>query len=128
MDKPMILRHNFVDGGNDFSGTWSNSHTYAGSGEYTVTVTLYHGEPGGSEASDSALIIIPVVIPPTGTLNVIKTVVNDDGGTNVAGDFTMNVTGTDVSNPTFQGDASGTAVSRLAHIADESAFRDIPNL
>lgn len=36
-------------------------------------------------------------------LKVIKTVTNDDGGTKVAGDFTMNVTGTDVSDPSFAG-------------------------
>lgn len=37
------------------------------------------------------------------SLTVIKHVINDNGGTNVAGDFTMNVTGTNVSNRSFPG-------------------------
>src|SRR5205814_4146208 len=38
------------------------------------------------------------------TLTVIKHVVNDDGGTKTAGDFTMNVSGTNVQpSPTFAG-------------------------
>ncbi|MFH1598282.1 MAG: hypothetical protein ABIB97_04415, partial [Patescibacteria group bacterium] len=44
-------------------------------------------------------------------LTVIKHVINDDGGTAVAADFTMNVTGTNVSNPSFPGDESGTTVT-----------------
>ncbi|OGG35190.1 hypothetical protein A2363_03910 [Candidatus Gottesmanbacteria bacterium RIFOXYB1_FULL_47_11] len=36
-------------------------------------------------------------------LTVIKHVVNDNGGTADAGDFTMTVTGTNVSNPSFPG-------------------------
>lgn len=44
-------------------------------------------------------------------LTVIKHVVNDNGGTKVAGDFTMDVTGTNVSNPNFPGDEQGTTVT-----------------
>ncbi|MFA4873373.1 MAG: SdrD B-like domain-containing protein [Patescibacteria group bacterium] len=44
------------------------------------------------------------------TLTVIKHVVNDNGGTKVASDFTMNVAGTDVTNPSFPGDEQGTQV------------------
>ena len=44
-------------------------------------------------------------------LTVIKHVVNDNGGNNVAGDFTMNVTGTNVSDPSFPGDEAGTTVT-----------------
>lgn len=44
-------------------------------------------------------------------LTVIKHVVNDDGGAAVAGDFTMNVSGTDVSNSSFPGDENGTTVT-----------------
>lgn len=50
--------HFFVDpdgcGGNTektFEGEWSNEHTYSEPGLYTVTVKLYHGQPGGNEAS-----------------------------------------------------------------------------
>lgn len=45
------------------------------------------------------------------TLTVIKAVVNDDDGTLDAGDFTLNVAGTNVSDASFPGDESGTTVT-----------------
>ncbi len=55
-------------------------------------------------------------------LTVIKTVINDNGGNADAGDFTMNVTGTDVSTPSFPGSESGTVVTldAGAYSVDES--------
>jgi hypothetical protein len=48
----------------------------------------------------------------TPTLTVIKNVINDNGGTLVSGDFTINVTGIDVSQPSFTGEeAPGTTVT-----------------
>ena len=45
-------------------------------------------------------------------LTVVKHVINDNGGTAVATDFTMNVTGTNVSNPSFPGEeAPGVTVT-----------------
>lgn len=45
-------------------------------------------------------------------LKVVKHVVNDNGGTASAGDFTMNVTGTNVSDPSFPGaEEPGTTVT-----------------
>lgn len=44
-------------------------------------------------------------------LTVIKHVVTDNGGNAVAGDFTMNVTGTNVSDSSFPGDESGITVT-----------------
>jgi hypothetical protein len=45
-------------------------------------------------------------------LIVIKHVINDNGGTSVAGDFTMNVSGTNVSNPSFPGvESPGTGLA-----------------
>jgi hypothetical protein len=44
-------------------------------------------------------------------LTVIKHVQNNNGGTAVAGDFTMNVTGTNVSDPSFGGDESGNTIT-----------------
>lgn len=44
-------------------------------------------------------------------LNVIKHVINDNGGAKVAGDFTMNVTGTNVSSTSFAGSETGTQVT-----------------
>jgi uncharacterized repeat protein (TIGR01451 family) len=45
-------------------------------------------------------------------LTVIKHVINNNGGTAVASNFTMNVTGTNVSNPSFAGaESPGTTVT-----------------
>jgi uncharacterized repeat protein (TIGR01451 family) len=44
-------------------------------------------------------------------LTVIKTVVNDNGGTKTAGDFTMNVTATSPSSASFPGDAQGKTIT-----------------
>ncbi|PIR93856.1 hypothetical protein COT97_04390 [Candidatus Falkowbacteria bacterium CG10_big_fil_rev_8_21_14_0_10_39_11] len=54
----------------------------------------------------------PAPVPPaSATLHVIKTVINDDGGTSVASDFTLNVTGTNVSSSSFAGSATGVDVT-----------------
>ncbi|MFH0828989.1 MAG: NEW3 domain-containing protein [Candidatus Kerfeldbacteria bacterium] len=57
-------------------------------------------------------------------LTVTKTVVNDNGGNNSAPDFTMNVTGTNVSNPSFAGSEAGTTVTldQGSYGVDESPF------
>jgi uncharacterized repeat protein (TIGR01451 family) len=47
----------------------------------------------------------------TATLTVIKTVINDNGGTAVASDFTIGVTGTNVSTSSFAGSATGVNVT-----------------
>ncbi len=44
-------------------------------------------------------------------LTVIKHVINDNGGTAIAGLFTMHVDGTNVSSSSFPGDESGTTVT-----------------
>ena len=50
------------------------------------------------------------------TLHVIKHVVNNNGGTRSAGQLTMNVSGTNVSNTGFAGaESPGTAVTLDAH-------------
>lgn len=59
------------------------------------------------------------------TLIVIKHVVNDNGGGSTAGDFTMNVTGTDVSTASFNGQESpGTTITLDAgsYSVDETNF------
>lgn len=61
--------------------------------------TLATGTPGGP---------VPAA---TTTLTVIKNVINDNGGTSTASDFTMIVTGTNVSTSTFSGSATGTVVT-----------------
>jgi hypothetical protein len=57
------------------------------------------------------------------TLVVKKHVVNDNGGTKSAADFTMNVTGTSVSSSSFAGSESGTTVTLGAgnYNVDETA-------
>lgn len=46
-----------------------------------------------------------------GTLRVVKQVLNHEIGTAVPADFTMDVTGTNVSTPSFPGSADGTVVT-----------------
>ncbi|MDD5569078.1 MAG: ice-binding family protein [Candidatus Pacebacteria bacterium] len=53
---------------------------------------------------DTNTITTPTCIAPA-TLHVVKTVINDNGGTAAAADFTLNVAGTNVSNPSFAGSA-----------------------
>jgi len=111
---------NFIGAGSNFSGTWSNSHTYATADEYTITVKLYHAQQNGNDASDAQDVEIVEVRP---VLTVIKNVINDDGGTKTSGDFTMNVTGTNVTDTSFPGDAAGTTVNLDAgsYSVDETA-------
>lgn len=46
-----------------------------------------------------------------GTVNVIKHVINDNSGTSTAANFTMNVTGTNVSSSSFAGSEAGTVIT-----------------
>ena len=47
----------------------------------------------------------------TATLHVIKTVINNNGGTSSASDFTLDVSGTNVSQNSFSGSAAGVDVT-----------------
>ena len=49
--------------------------------------------------------------PTTATLNIVKTVINDNGGTAVASDFTIGVTGTNASPSSFTGSEAGVEVT-----------------
>ncbi|MBI3241091.1 MAG: DUF11 domain-containing protein [Chloroflexi bacterium] len=61
------------------------------------------------DALDNLVIAIEVIQKPK--LIVVKHVINDNGGTAVASDFTMSVTGTNVSPASFPGaEASGTTI------------------
>jgi uncharacterized repeat protein (TIGR01451 family) len=51
------------------------------------------------------------VPPAPATLHVVKTVINDNGGTAIASDFTLNVAGTNVSNPSFTGSETGVDIT-----------------
>lgn len=61
-----------------------------------------------SLASHSSCILTNTAIQPR--LIVKKVVINDDGGTKSAGDFTMTVSGNSAQVPNFAGDSNGTTV------------------
>lgn len=58
------------------------------------------------------------------TLTVIKHVINDNGGSAVASNFTMEVSGTNVSDSEFPGDENGTTITldTGAYSVDEQAY------
>jgi len=60
---------------------------------------------------DANVISLTSSSPAQGTLHVVKTVINDNGGTAVASDFTLAVAGTNVSNSSFVGSESGVNVT-----------------
>lgn len=67
---------------NDFTGTWTNTHTYAQPGTYEIKVKLYHKNSPGAEASED----IEIIDVGTGNLTVVKVV---NGGTAVVSDFPL---------------------------------------
>ena len=71
--------------------------------DFTYTLT-----PGGSTATVAVTVtcVDDPPFPDVPTLTVIKTVVNDDGGSALASDWTMDVSGTNVSGTGFAGSAS----------------------
>jgi len=60
---------------------------------------------------DNNQITEPTCTPVPATLHVIKTVINNNGGTAVASDFTLNVSGTNVSTSSFAGSTTGVDVT-----------------
>jgi len=97
--------------GSTFAGT-----IIAGTGVHFGTNVTLDGRAlalGGDVTLDNTTISGPTcAVPPVlATLHVVKTVFNDNGGTAVASAFTLNVTGTNVSNPSFAGSATGVDVT-----------------
>ena len=121
----------------DADVTLSNTQTYSNIlvGSYTVTETAVAGftttlacvDPDGGTTTSGNKAYIDLdagetvtctytntnddIPPGTPQLTVIKTVVNDDGGTAEAGDFTMSVTGSNPSLASFPGNAAGTTIT-----------------
>ncbi len=109
----------FVDG----SPVTSGAATTLPAGSHTVSETQQTGYErlsfGGACASDGTVtlgdgqnLVCTITnhdVAPT--LTVIKHVVNDNGGSLDAADFTMNVSGTDVSDTSFDGSETGTTVT-----------------
>lgn len=108
------------------SGTDVDWDTFVGfnAGSYTADETDlpgYEASAWGGDCAENGSVTLSVGEEKTCTitnsdiapqLTVIKHVINDNGGLAVAGDFTMNVTGTEVSSPSFPGaEAPGTTVT-----------------
>jgi hypothetical protein len=79
------------------------------SGITVLTTVTWTGRAlafGGTVTATGLTVTVPTC------LTVTKTVINDNGGTRIASNFTMNVTGTNVSTPSFPGaEAPGTTVT-----------------
>src|SRR3989344_2176477 len=113
-------------GGSDVTGSpqagsaSGTVYTLAG-GAYTVSedaVSGYTGSFSQSCSSGNVTVVNGQNVTCTITnddqaasLTVIKHVENDNGGTKAASDFTINVTGANVSDTSFPGDEAGTTVS-----------------
>ena len=116
----------------DADGTLSNTQTFnnVASGAYSVTeaatagytTTLSCVDPSGGTTTAGSSANIDLApgetvtctftnTIQTGTLTVIKNVVNDNGGTAVPSSFTMNVTGNNPSQASFPGSDSGVAIT-----------------
>jgi hypothetical protein len=102
----------FTDEGNNFSGTWSDGHTYdIAQTNVTITVKVYHGQPQGQEASESATDDITIDVAPepeTGTITVTKVVINDNDGTKEVADFPLFLNGMSVTSGVATTTAPGT--------------------
>lgn len=132
-----VIKHVVNDHGGTFSaadftmnvtGASPSPSSFAGS-EAGTLVTLNAGSysvgetgPAGYAASMSSDCSGSIAIGESKTctvtnndvapqLTVIKHVVTDNGGTAVAGDFTMNVTATDPSQASFPGNEAGTTIT-----------------
>ena len=101
-----------------FAGNAAGTTITLDAGDYSVTETGPAGYSESQSADCSGTIAIGESLTCTITnddippeLTVIKTVINDNGGTAVASDFTMNVTATNPSLASFPGNAAGTTIT-----------------
>jgi hypothetical protein len=78
-------------------------------GNHTICALLIHVNDNGNDRAKADSCIQTQPGPPH--LVVFKHVENDNGGTNVASDFTMNVTGTNVSDSSFAGSETGVDIT-----------------
>ncbi len=92
----------------------AGSHTVSVSGTtgYTVTIGGDCATNGSVTVANGDIKVCSVVLDDIAPqLTVIKHVENDDGGSAEAGDFTMEVDGTDVSDASFPGEEAGTTIT-----------------
>ncbi|MGH2722088.1 MAG: prealbumin-like fold domain-containing protein, partial [Actinomycetota bacterium] len=111
-----------VDGTNaapaGFAGSAAGTTVALDAGSYNVTETGPDGYAGSFSAGCSGAIAVGETKTCTVTnddaapgLTVVKHVVNDNGGTKTAADFTIHVSGTAVDPATFTGSEDGTTVA-----------------
>src|SRR5262249_9385280 len=108
-----------VNGGAGFPGSESGTQVTLNAGAYTVAET---GGPSGYTQTASAGCSGTLALggsatctitndDQAATLTVVKHVINDNGGTKQAPDFTLNVTGGSPSPASFPGSETGTTVT-----------------
>src|SRR3989344_1881358 len=98
-------------------GAGNSAGGISGSPYHTRLIDL-DGSGGNQDRSLSANAVL------AGELTVVKNVINDNGGTAVASDFTINVSGVDASPTSFPGSGLGTPVQLKpgAYSVTESAY------
>ncbi len=131
-DFTMSIEGITAEGGNSFAGSESPGvDKVVTPGDYKVTESGPEGYQ--SSFSDDCKGSISIGQTKTctitnddkpATLVVVKHVTKDDGGTASADDFTINVTGTNVSLPSFKGSEDGTSITLDAgsYSVDEENF------
>src|SRR5436853_6262586 len=123
-------------GGNSFPGSEAGTDRKVTTGSYSVTETgpsgytasFSSGCSGSISAGQTKTCTVTNNDKP-GTLIVKKHVIDDNGGTKHAGDFTMKVTAGNPSQSSFVGSESGTTVTDDAgsYSCDEDRLRGYPN-
>lgn len=130
--KTVVNNHGGTKAAGDFtinvSGNSVSSSTFPGdelgttvtlnAGSYSVTEDAVAGYSGnlsqacsGTAASGNSITCTITNSDQAAHLTVVKNVINNDGGTKTAADFTISVTGVNATPPSFVGDASGTIVT-----------------
>ena len=130
-DFTMTINGVTATGGNSFAGAESpgtnkevtpGSYSVSESGPAAYDATFSAGCSGTIAAGETKTCTVTNDDQP-GTLIVKKHVINDNGGTKLAGNFTMNVTAGHASPASFAGSESGTTVTVDAgsYSVDETA-------
>ncbi|MBI4084984.1 MAG: DUF5011 domain-containing protein [Candidatus Liptonbacteria bacterium] len=103
-----------IDAG-DFLKISFEATANSGTGSFVLTTdssTNNSFSPGsGGDFTNTSSPPTVTIVSTTGTLHIIKHVVNDNGGTASAGDWTMDVSATNPSQASFDGGESGTDVT-----------------
>ncbi|MDP3988767.1 MAG: ice-binding family protein [bacterium] len=113
--------------GSTFEGTIMAAVSITDSGGSTINGRLFADADNTDADSTGAVTLNNTAVSPPATLNIIKTVVNDSGGTAVASDFSLHVklNGTDVAGSPASGTGTpGTAYSLAAgtYVLSEDSF------